>query len=36
MAAEVPTAGPRIAGLECLYFERLDDPATAAERRLDE
>lgn len=28
-AAEFPTAGPRFAGLERLYFERLDDPATA-------
>lgn len=29
-AAEVPAAGPRFAGLERLYFERLDDPAGAA------
>ena len=28
-ASEVPTAGLRFAGLERLYFERLDDPAAA-------
>ncbi len=28
-ASAVPTAGPRFAGLERLYFERLDDPAAA-------
>lgn len=29
-ASEAPPAGPRFAGLERLYFERLDDPGAAA------